>query len=170
MKRTPLVLVLAVAAAAVAIDQATKHWAVQSLQGEPSVQVLGDWLRWTYATNSGAAFSLGSGNTWVFTIIATAVTVTVAYFAPRVTNLWWALSLGLILGGAVGNLIDRVFRPPSVGQGRVVDFIDIPNWPIFNVADMCVVVGAGLVILLSLLGVEYRAPEPADSETEPVSS
>ena len=170
MKRTSLALAFGVAAGAVVADQATKYWAVHSLRGQPSMEVLGEWLQWTYATNSGAAFSLGSGNTWLFTIIATAVAIAVAFFVTRTTNRWWALALGLILGGAVGNLIDRFLRPPSFGQGHVVDFIDVPNWPIFNVADMCVVAGAGLLITLSMLGVEYRDEQSSEAEQEPVSN
>jgi len=157
-------IVLGVAAVIVLIDQATKAWAVASLQGQPAVEVLGRWLQWSFATNSGAAFSLGSGSTWLFTIFAAVIIATALFYTPKVTNRWWALALGLVLGGGLGNFLDRLFREPGVGQGHVIDFIRVPNWPVFNVADMAVVCGAGLAVVLSLRGVDYRepTPDPAD--------
>ena len=164
-------MVLAIAAAIVLVDQATKAWAVASLQGNPPVEVLGTWLEWSFATNSGAAFSFGSGNAWIFTIIAAAMIVTVLFFTWRVTNMWWALAMGLILGGGAGNFIDRMVREPGVGQGHVIDFIAVPNWPVFNVADMAIVAGAALAVLLSLRGIDYRdrAPEGVDADAASVA-
>lgn len=155
---------LSLAAVVVLIDQATKAWALATLEGRPSVEVLGTWLQWSFATNSGAAFSFGSGNTWVFTIFAAVIITGVLVLTPRVRNRWWAVSLGLILGGGLGNFIDRIFRDPGIGQGHVIDFIRVPNWPVFNIADMAVVGGALLAVLLSLRGIDYRdgAAEPAD--------
>lgn len=154
---------LAIAVVVVVVDQATKAWALATLQGQPPVEVVGTLLRWSFATNSGAAFSFGSGNTWVFTIVAAVIISGVLYLTPKVTNRWWGVSLGLILGGGLGNFIDRIFREPGVGQGHVIDFIQVPNWPVFNVADMAVVGGAMLAVFLSLRGIEYRerAPEAA---------
>ena len=169
-RRSAVLTVLSIAAVIVLVDQLTKAWAVATLEGQPPVEVLGRWLQWSFATNSGAAFSFGSGNAWIFTIIAGAIVVFVLVATTKVTNLWWALAMGLILGGGTGNLVDRIFRPPGVGQGHVVDFIALPNWPVFNVADMAVVGGSILAILLSLRGIDYRdrheagAPEAAPSD------
>lgn len=151
-------MLLATAVSVVVIDQATKAWALASLRGEPSIQVFGDWLQWTFATNPGAAFSLGRGSTWVFTLISAVAIGVILYFTPKVGNRWWAIALGLLLGGAVGNFIDRWLQPPYGGQGHVVDFIEVPNWPIFNIADMAVVVGALLMVVLSLREVEFQGP------------
>ena len=156
---------LAIGAVVVLVDQLTKAWAVNSLQGQPPVEVIVTLLQWSFATNSGAAFSFGSGSTWVFTIFATIIIAAVLYVTPKVTNRWWAVSLGLILGGGAGNLIDRIFREPGIGQGHVIDFIRVPNWPVFNIADMAVVTGAILAVLLSLKGIDYReVPDAADAE------
>jgi signal peptidase II len=152
------------AAAVVAADQATKVWAVSQLQGQPSIQVFGDLLQWTFATNSGAAFSLGAGSTtWIFTAIAAVVMVVLVRFIRLTVNPWWALSFGLLFGGAMGNFIDRWIRPPYGGQGHVIDFIHVPNWPIFNIADMAVVTGAFLMFVLSVRNIDYRGrtQEPA---------
>ena len=148
-----LIAVVGLAAFVVVVDQITKIWAQNELAGQPSIQVVGDLLQFTYALNPGAAFSLGGDYTWVFTIAATAVSLAVVIFAGRVRSGWWLLALGLLLGGAVGNLVDRATQPPGFGVGYVRDFIELPNWPIFNVADMAVVASAGMIVVLSLLGV-----------------
>ena len=148
-----LIVVVGLAAFVVVVDQITKIWAQNELAGQPSIQVIGDLLQFTYALNPGAAFSLGGDYTWVFTIAATAVSLAVVIFAGRVRSGWWLLALGLLLGGAVGNLVDRATQPPGFGVGYVRDFIELPNWPIFNVADMAVVASAGMIVVLSLLGV-----------------
>lgn len=151
-------LLLAVAVVVVVVDQATKAWAVANLEGEPVRPLLGDFLQLTFVRNSGAAFSFGAGQTWMFTIIAGVVIGAILWFSPRVRNRWWGLALGLLLGGALGNFIDRWVQPPEPGQGHVVDFLMLPSWPVFNVADMSVIAGAALMILLSVLGVDYGAP------------
>jgi signal peptidase II len=155
-RRSAVLTVLLIAAGVVFLDQVTKAWAVANLMGKPAQEVLGQWLQWSYATNSGAAFSFGSGNAWAFTAIAASVIVVILYFTAKVTNRWWAIAMGLILGGGMGNFIDRLIREPGVGQGHVVDFIAVPNWPVFNVADMAVVGGALLAVVLSLRGIDYR--------------
>lgn len=167
-RRSAVLTVLLIAAAVVFLDQLTKAWAVANLRDRLPVEVVGEWLQWRFATNSGAAFSFGSGRAWVFTLIAATVIVVVLYFTPRVANRWWAIALGLILGGGMGNFVDRMVREPGVGQGHVIDFIAIPNWPVFNIADMAVVCGSLLGVFLSLKGIDYRAPadrttaEPAE--------
>jgi len=138
----------------IALDQITKFWAQEyllprRLSGEGPVELLGGFLKFTYAENTGAAFSIGTGITWVFTTIALVVVFVIFRYARKLGSLPWALSLGGLLGGAIGNLIDRMFRDPGPFQGFVVDFIQLPYWAIFNVADMAVVVsGASIAILL----------------------
>ena len=145
-------LVLGIAAVWIALDQLTKVWAERALtEGEP-VQVIGDLLRLHLIYNSGAAFSLGTGSTGVLTIVASVIVVLIVWQALRVRSLPWAVALGLLLGGALGNLVDRYFRAPGPGQGHVVDFLRLPNFPIFNVADIGVTTAACLIALLALRG------------------
>ena len=167
-RRSAVITLLGIAAVVVVIDQLTKAWALAELRGKPPVEVLGDWLQWSFATNSGAAFSLGRGNAWIFTIISAVVIVAILVLMRRLVNMWWAVALGLVLGGGVGNFIDRLVREPGVGQGHVVDFIAVPNWPVFNVADMAVVGGAVLAVALSLLGVDYGRAGKEEGEPLPV--
>lgn len=153
-------LVLSVAAGVVALDQLTKMWAASSVRerlesGEGPIEVVGSLLRFTYAENTGAAFSLGTGYTWVFTSIAIIVVIVVIRTASRLTNPAWAVALGGLLGGSLGNLIDRMTREPGPFQGYVVDFIQVPNFPIFNVADMAIVGSSILMVVLSVRGVEF---------------
>jgi signal peptidase II len=145
-------LVLGIAALWIVLDQLTKMWAERALtQGEP-VQVVGDLLRLHLIYNSGAAFSLGTGSTGVLTILASVIVVAIIWQALKVRSLAWAVALGLLLGGALGNLIDRYFRAPAPGQGHVVDFLRLPSFPIFNVADIGVTTAACLIALLALRG------------------
>jgi signal peptidase II len=136
------------------LDQVTKYWAQEFLlprriSGEGPVVLFGGIVKFTYAENTGAAFSIGTGLTWVFTTIALVVVFIIFRYARKLGSLPWALSLGGLLGGAIGNLIDRMFRAPGPFQGFVVDFIQLPYWAIFNVADMAVVLsGASIAILL----------------------
>jgi signal peptidase II len=148
-------LVLVVAGGIVVLDQLTKAWAVARLKGQPSIEVIGTWLQFTYGENTGAAFGIGTGFTWIFTAIAIVVAVVIIRTAAKLGSVWWAVALGGLLGGAVGNLIDRLTRAPGPGQGYVVDFIALPNFPIFNVADMAITGSAALMILLTLRGVDF---------------
>jgi signal peptidase II len=115
--------------------------------------------------NPGAAFGLGGSATIVFSLIAIVVAVVLFRMSTRLTSVWWGVALGLMLGGAIGNLLDRIFRAPAVLQGHVVDFLRLPNWPVFNVADMSLVSAAVMIVGLSLLNVPYDRPrhEAADS-------
>ncbi len=139
----------------IGFDQLTKYWAQQyllprKLSGEGPIELLGSFLKFTYVENTGAAFSIGTGITWVFTLIAIAVVFVIFRYARRLASLPWALALGGLLGGSLGNLIDRMFRAPGPFQGFVVDFIQLPYWAIFNIADMAVVSsGIGIAILLA---------------------
>ena len=145
-----------VAAAIVVVDQITKFLAVRYLEGHPPVEVVGTWVQLLFLRNSGAAFSIGTGVTFIFTAIAVAVVVVIVRTSRKLGSLGWAIALGGLLGGAVGNLIDRVFRDPGFLQGHVVDFIALPNFAVFNIADASIVCSAIFMVLLSLRGVELN--------------
>ena len=164
MSRLPLTL--GVAAGVVLLDQVTKFIAVARLEGEPPIQVIGEWLQLTFVRNSGAAFSLAGNYTIVISVLAIVVAVAIVRTARTLTNVWWAVVLGGILGGALGNLIDRIFREPAPFRGHVVDFLALPNWPVFNVADMALVGSAILAVILSVKGVEMGAPESVDEQDD----
>lgn len=138
----------------IGIDQLTKFLAQEYLlprrtSGEGPIEFLGGFVKFTYAENTGAAFSIGSGITWLFTLVAFVVVFVIFRYARRLASLPWALALGGLLGGSLGNLIDRMFRAPGPFQGFVVDFIQLPYWAIFNIADMSIVIsGIGIAILL----------------------
>jgi signal peptidase II len=142
-----------VAAFVLAADIITKALVVAHLrEGEP-VHVLGDVLMFNLLRNSGAAFSVGTGDTIVFTAIAVAVVVYIARTARKLYSIGWAITLGLLLGGALGNLTDRIFRAPGLFRGNVVDWIEVTRyWPVFNLADSAIVCGGILTVLLAMLG------------------
>ncbi len=154
---------LVVAVAAVALDQASKQWALGALtEGEPR-PLVGDLLTLQLVHNSGAAFSVGAHATWVFTVISALIVGAIAVAAPRIADLPTAWALGFLGGGAVGNLIDRLVRPPSFGQGHVVDFINYNGWFVGNVADIWIVVAAlFLAVRYALSGARAERP-PAES-------
>jgi signal peptidase II len=127
---------------------------VARLEGREPIELLGGFLTFEVSRNSGAAFSFAEGATVVFTLVAVAVIVVIARTASRLRSHGWAVTLGLLLGGALGNLIDRLLRAPGPGRGAVVDFISLPHFATFNVADSGITVGAVLAVLLSLRGVE----------------
>ena len=145
-------LLLGVALVAYALDQVTKVLAVARL--EPGVQqpFVGELLQFHLIRNPGAAFSLGTGSTVVFTVVQSAVVVAVLVVARRVRTPAWAVALGLLLAGAAGNVTDRYLRAPAVGRGHVVDFLELPHWPIFNLADSSVVAAAVLIAVLGFRG------------------
>jgi signal peptidase II len=149
-----LVFLASVAVLVYSIDRVSKYLVTQNLTlGEP-VDVLGRFLQFHYVENPGAAFSLGSGSTWIFAIIATAVAVFILIFARRIRSIGWAVLFGLLLGGNLGNLTDRLTREPGFGRGYVVDFLQIWGFPaIFNVADIAIVSSMGLFIILTLRGI-----------------
>ncbi len=163
---------MAVALAAYALDQGSKFFVERDLPlGEP-VQVWGDALQFLFVRNPGAAFSLASGSTWIFSVAATAVTVFIVLFARRIRSLPWAVLFGMLLGGTVGNLTDRLFREPGFGVGHVVDFIQVKYFPaVFNIADSFIVASMGLFIILSLRGIRLdgthvtRANEPETDQS-----
>jgi len=152
-------LTLAVALVAVAADQATKHWAQDALAEDRVRPLVGDVLTLQLVHNSGAAFSLGANSTWIFTVVSAVVVVAIAVVAPRITHLPTALALGLLSGGAVGNLIDRLIRPPSVGRGHVVDFINYNGWFVGNVADIWIVVSAVWLAVMYATSAPSKDPD-----------
>lgn len=160
-----LSVTLAVAAGVIVLDQVTKAIAVARLEGQGSIEVLGAWFQLTFVRNPGAAFSLAGNYTVVISVVAVIVAVVIVRTARTLTSVWWAVVLGGILGGALGNLIDRVFREPAPLRGHVVDFFELPNWPVFNIADMALVGAAILAVGLSLRGVEMTEP-PRDTPDE----
>lgn len=169
--RPRLVLaLLGLALAVVVIDQLTKAWAVSTLTVGQRTPLVGDLLGLALLYNPGAALSLATGMTWVFTLAAVAVSVIILRAAPRLGSRGWAVALGLLLGGAVGNLIDRLLREPGVARGHVVDFIAYGDLFVGNLADVAIVVAAGLILLLALRGVgldgSRHTSVPARAATE----
>ncbi len=131
-------------------DFATKSWAVNSLDSRNPVKVIGDFLQLTLYKNPGAAFSLAEGFTIIFTFIAISVVGVIAYYSTKITSKGWSIVLGLALGGILGNLSDRIFREPGFFVGHVIDWIQIPNWPVFNLADSAIVVASAIAVILSV--------------------
>ncbi|GIG62799.1 hypothetical protein Lfu02_71710 [Longispora fulva] len=140
-----------------AVDLGTKTWALAELDGHEPIRLLGGALYLSFARNTGAAFSLASGYTIGLTLVSLTVVAVIVRFAGRLRSLPWAIALGLILGGATGNLVDRLFRPPGPLRGAVIDFLSLFDkhgdaWPIFNIADSALVCGVGLAVVLELTG------------------
>jgi signal peptidase II len=143
---------LCVAAVVVVIDQITKALAVAYLiEGRP-VELLGPVLRLNLVRNPGAAFSMGTSFTVILSLLAVGVAVVIVRTARTLGSLGWAVALGGLLGGALGNLTDRMVREPGLLRGHVVDYLQLPNWPVFNVADMAIVGSAILMGYLTIRG------------------
>jgi signal peptidase II len=141
-----------VAIAGLTLDQVTKVLAVEHLASR-DVPLIGSWFTLHLTKNPGAAFSTGTEYTFVLSLLAiTAVTV-VLYLSRRIGSRTWAVALGLLLAGVGGNLVDRLFRDPAPFRGHVIDFLMVPNWPVFNIADICINVAAGLILLQAFRGV-----------------
>jgi signal peptidase II len=147
-------LVIAVATAVWLLDQASKLVIVHVMADRADLRLLGGLITITYTRNPGAAFSVGTGTTWAFTLVAVVVAVVIIRTSRRLGSKWWAVCLGGLLGGAVGNLTDRIFRAPGIFRGHVVDFIHPSHFAVFNLADAAITCSAIGMILLSLLGVE----------------
>jgi signal peptidase II len=145
-RRTLLVFVIAIIA--LAVDQSTKILALNTLTERVRVEALGDILGWYLTFNDSAAFSIGVGATWIFSLISSLAVLALIWFVPRIQTTGWAVMAGFLLGGVAGNLIDRLTRAPGFPNGHVVDFIQIPfNFPIFNFADCCVTIVMTLVVI-----------------------
>ena len=166
--RRPLILFFVVACAAYSLDLLTKVLAVDKLTGEPPVEVLGTFLQLNLARNPGAAFSTGTSYTVVLSCIAVGAVAVVLWYSRRLASPLWAVGLGCLLGGVLGNLTDRVFREPGFMRGHVVDFLQLPNWPVFNVADICINIAAGVIILQAIRGVSIAGQrEKVRTESQP---
>ena len=163
-------LLLAVAAFVIAADVVSKAIVVATMPGRPNIRLLGGALTITLTRNGGAAFSIGTSMTIVFTLIAVAVIIYILRAARKLRSLPWAITLGLLLGGATGNLSDRIFRSPGVFRGDVVDWIELPHWPVFNLADSAIVCGGVIAVLLAVMGLRMdgtrEGREPADALAE----
>jgi len=147
------VVLAAVFAVLYAVDQATKWLAVDRLTGKPDRELVGDLLVLHLTRNAGAAFSTGTRYTELFTALAFVAVLVVLWLSRRLGNAAWAVAFGALLAGIVGNLTDRIFRSPGVLRGHVVDFLMLPHWPIFNVADMCINVAAALILIQAFRGI-----------------
>ena len=152
------------ALAVLIFDQLSKFVVVAHLEFKPAIHVIGNFLTLTVVRNPGAAFSFGTGQTWIFSLFATVVSIWIVTIAGRFINRSWAIAAGAVLGGALGNLVDRAFRAPSFMHGHVVDFIRLPHYPVFNLADCAVVLAAIAMTILSLRGIEYFARPISDRE------
>ncbi|MBP2324039.1 signal peptidase II [Kibdelosporangium banguiense] len=169
-------ILLSTAVVVFALDLVTKVVALAQLEGQEPVRVLGGLVYLQIVRNPGAAFSIATGMTWVLALVAVGVVVAIIWILPKLRSTGWAVGLGLVLAGALGNLVDRFFRAPGPLRGHVVDFVSLfgPNgeyWPVFNVADSSIVAGGILIVVLSLLGHEYdgrrskhKKPEASASE------
>ncbi|NMO93300.1 signal peptidase II [Actinomycetospora sp. TBRC 11914] len=152
--RRRLALLVVTAVVVLALDIATKAVVVATMTDGQRIPLIGDTVSLYLIRNSGAAFSLATGMTWVLTLVALAVVVGIARFARRLRSPGWAIALGLVLGGALGNLADRFFRGPGPLEGHVVDFVSVGWWPVFNAADSAICCGGALLVVLALWGVE----------------
>lgn len=183
MRASVLVALAIVALGILGFDQLTKFLIVTNLELGARVPILGDVLQFHFVKNSGAAFSLASGSTWFFSIIAAAVVIFIIWYARRIRSMAWAILFGMLLGGTLGNLTDRLLREPGFGLGHVIDFLQVWGFPaIFNVADTFIVASMGLFVILSLRGIgldgrrnsraaltEAPADSPAESPAESAS-
>lgn len=154
-------LYLAIALVLIFVDQFTKNLAIASLELGVNYEVIGEILTWRLVYNDSAAFSLGFGYTWILAVISAVATLATMWFARGITSVSWQIMTGIFLGGVVGNLIDRLFREPSFGNGYVVDFIRIPfNFPVFNLADVFIVSMAILTVIRVYRGENLGGVEP----------
>jgi signal peptidase II len=145
-------VLVGVALCVLALDVVTKIIVVKELSNRAPVRLLGGFLQLTESRNPGAAFSLGTSLTLLYSAIAITVIIVILRTSRRIRSLPWAITLGLLLGGATGNLTDRIFRSPGLFRGWVVDWIELPHWPVFNLADSAIVCGGILAVLLSARG------------------
>ncbi|MGH3775710.1 MAG: signal peptidase II [Pseudonocardiaceae bacterium] len=168
-------LLAATAALAFLLDVLSKIIVVATLEGHRPVELLGGGLYLVVYRNPGAAFSMATGLTWLLSLIALGVVVAIVRFAPRLRSTGWAFGLGLVLGGALGNLADRLLRTPGPLRGHVVDFLSLlaPDgsvWPVFNLADSAIVCGGVVLVLLAATGREFdgsRGPRRSGGQRNP---
>ncbi len=167
-------LLAAIAGTVVILDLLTKIIVVATIDPNQPVKVLGGLVYFSLIRNPGAAFSMATGMTWLLALVAIVVVIVIIRMAPRLRSTPWAISLGLVLGGAIGNLIDRIFRAPGILQGHVVDFVSVfgPNaeyFPVFNVADSAITIGGISLVITALLGIDFDGTstrKPRESKGE----
>lgn len=165
----PVVWFAIIAAVTIVIDQVTKFLAESLLDGAGRVALLGDFLGLRLVYNPGAAFSFGADATWILTLLATIVAVVIIRIAPRVSSWSWIWALSLLLGGAIGNLIDRFFKAPGFPNGNVVDFIDYGIF-VGNVADIAIVLAAIFMVFLGMRGKEMTRDGAGSASASEVGS
>jgi signal peptidase II len=156
-RRAAVWILIGVAAFIILLDQLTKHWALQELTDRGPVRILGGAVYFSLIRNGGAAFSLASGHTWIFPLVALGVVSWITWMAFKLRSMPWAISLGLVAGGALGNVVDRLFRAPGPFEGHVVDMISLfapygEKFAVFNVADSALTCGVLLAIILEFTG------------------
>ncbi|MFJ7197052.1 MULTISPECIES: signal peptidase II [unclassified Streptomyces] len=152
--RRKVMVLFVVAVFAYLLDLISKMIVVAKLEHHEPIELIGDWLQLSAIRNAGAAFGIGEAFTIIFTCIAATVIVVIARLARKLYSLPWAIALGLLLGGALGNLTDRIFRAPGTFQGAVVDFIAPAHFAVFNLADSAIVCGGILIVILSFKGLD----------------
>jgi lipoprotein signal peptidase len=156
-------LLIAMAVFVIAADVISKALVVSKMADRGPIRLLGGLLTITYTRNGGAAFSIGTSMTVVFTLIAAGVIAYILRAARNLRSIGWAIALGLLLGGATGNLLDRIFRAPAPFQGHVVDWIQLPHWPVFNLADSSICCAGVLVMLLALRGIRLDGTKAGET-------
>jgi signal peptidase II len=147
---------VAIALVVILVDQLSKWWAERALSDGKRIPVVGDVIQFWLVYNPGAAFSIGTGSTWIFAILAAAAVVVIGWLALRVGSKGWMVALGLLLGGAATHLGDRLFRAPGFGRGHVVDFIDYAGFFIGNIADIAIFGGVVMLVILMFRGIRLR--------------
>lgn len=157
-----IALMAAIIVTVAALDQVIKILVVHFMEPGDIIPVIGDWLRLYLLFNPGAAFSMGANSTWLFTTIQLTFVVVIAVISPRIRERWQAVGLAMIAGGALGNLIDRLFREPGFWFGHVVDYISVGRFAIFNLADASITVG--VVVFVIAMFVDERRAKPAAPE------
>ncbi|MDA2962251.1 MAG: signal peptidase II [Actinomycetota bacterium] len=135
------------------LDLATKAWAVNQLGNREPVAIFGKFFQLTLVRNPGAAFSLATNATLYLSLFSIIVFVGIIYYAPQITSKGWSIVLGLTMGGILGNLMDRIFREPGFLRGHVIDWMQLPRWPVFNIADCAIVCAGGLAIILTVCNI-----------------
>ena len=168
MRVQPIVRrVLAIAWLVWALDVATKTLAQHFLEGRDAKKILGNFLRLNFTQNSGAAFSFISNGSILLGAFSILAIFAIAYWSPRITSKGWAVVLGLVLGGTLGNVSDRIFRSHAgFLKGQVIDWIELPAWPIFNLADSAIVIAAAVAVILSFRNVPPISKPQRDRQGE----
>ena len=166
-RRALLIALFSISGVVLVLDQVSKAWALSSLVEGERHDLVGKLLGLQLVFNPGAALSIATGMTWVLTIVAAVVIVVVVRASRRIGSWAWAVALGLLLGGALGNLVDRLVREPGLARGEVIDFIAYANWFVGNIADIAIVSAAVLVVVLAGLGVHIDGTRDGHGQVEP---